>query len=129
MWDFDTYRGHMLEKTSEVDSVPQEKAFLDGKNIYQDSIGLTSFYRCGNTLVRAYLDKITGLYTGSSVRMQNQLNLSLKKNGLAGEGISDKRVWISKDHFPHNIGDTMYHNQRAILIVRNPLDVFPSSFN
>jgi len=128
-WDFDAYTKHMLEKGVTVDEIPEEKGFLDGKSLFADSISLTSFPRAGNTMIRAYLDKITGIYTGSAIFKDNPMNKALKQGGLAGETVNDRRVLIAKNHYPISLGDTIFDSQKAILIVRNPLDVIPSQFN
>ena len=128
-WDFEEYTKHMLEKGVTVDEIPEERGFLDGKSLFADSISLTSFPRAGNTMIRAYLDKITGIYTGSAIFFDNPMNKALKEGGLAGEAVNDKRVWIAKNHYPVSLGDTIFNSQKAILIVRNPLDVIPSQWN
>ena len=119
----------MLEKGVTVDEIPEEKGFLDGKSLFADSISLTSFPRAGNTMIRAYLDKITGIYTGSAIFKDNPMNKALKAGGLAGETVNDRRVLIAKNHYPISLGDTIFDSQKAILIVRNPLDVIVSQFN
>ena len=52
---------------------------------------MTSYPRSGNTLLRAYLEKIMGLVTGSDCDITKKLNLALMDLGLAGEGWVDKR--------------------------------------
>jgi hypothetical protein len=64
---------------------------------------MTSYPRCGNTLLRAYLEKIMGLVTGSDVDIKRKLNLTLMELGLAGEGLVDSRVWIVKTHYPERV--------------------------
>jgi hypothetical protein len=49
--------------------------------------------------------------------------------GLAGEGLVDKRVWVVKTHYPERYGKTKFYAERAILLVRNPLDSITSLFN
>jgi hypothetical protein len=49
--------------------------------------------------------------------------------GLAGEGLVDKRVWVVKPHYPERYGKTKFYAERAILLVRNPLDAMTSLFN
>jgi hypothetical protein len=53
---------------------------------------MASFPRSGNTLLRAYLEKIMGLTTGSDCDIEKKLNKDLMMMGLAGEGLVDKRV-------------------------------------
>ena len=65
---------------------------------------MTSYPRSGNTLLRGYLEKITGLCSGSDSDITAKLVLDLMKSGLAGEGLVDNRVMIIKSHFPERFG-------------------------
>ena len=49
--------------------------------------------------------------------------------GLHGEGLVDKKVWFVKTHYPEWFGKTKFYTDRAILIVRNPIDCITSLFN
>jgi hypothetical protein len=53
--------------------------FLDDKNPEsdQETIILASYPRSGNTLLRAYLEKIMGLVTGSDCDIEKKLNKEL----------------------------------------------------
>jgi hypothetical protein len=95
----------------------------------QDTVIMTSFPRSGNTLLRAYLEKIMGLTSGSDCDITKKLNKDLMLMGLAGEGLVDKRVWIVKTHYPERYGKTKFYAERAVLLVRNPLDSITSLFN
>lgn len=90
---------------------------------------MTSFPRCGNTLLRAYLEKILGIVTGADTDIKLKLNKDLMLRGLAGEGLTDERVMIVKTHYPERGGNTMFYAQRAILLVRNPIDCITSHFH
>lgn len=90
---------------------------------------MSSFPRSGNTLLRAYLEKIMGLTSGSDCDITKKLNKDLMLMGLAGEGLVDKRVWVVKTHYPERYGKTKFYAERAILLVRNPLDSITSLFN
>ena len=48
---------------------------------------------------------------------------------MQGEGLMDKRVWIIKTHFPEQGGVSKFGVERAILLVRNPIDCLTSHFN
>ena len=61
---------------------------LDGKSP-QETLIMTSYPRSGNTLLRAYLERIMGLVTGSDVDIKRKLNSTLLELGLAGEGLAD----------------------------------------
>ena len=90
---------------------------------------MVSFPRSGNTLLRAYLEKIMGLTSGSDCDITKKLNKDLMMMGLAGEGLVDKRVMIVKTHYPERYGKTKFYAERAILLVRNPVDSITSLFN
>ena len=90
---------------------------------------MASYPRSGNTLLRGYLERIMGLVTGSDCDITKKLNLELMDMGLAGEGLVDKRVWVVKTHYPERYGKTKFGAERAILLVRNPLDCITSLFH
>jgi hypothetical protein len=55
-----------------------EKLFLDGKSHPdKDTIVMTSYPRSGNTLLRAYIEKTTGIITGSDCDIDKSLNFQL----------------------------------------------------
>ena len=95
----------------------------------QDTVIMVSFPRSGNTLLRAYLEKIMGLTSGSDCDITKKLNKDLMLMGLAGEGLVDKRVWVVKSHYPERYGKTKFYVERAIVLVRNPMDCITSLFN
>jgi len=109
-WEFNDYKKHLLErdpqKIAEITALP-ELHFLSGSedqdSIEQDSIILNSYPRSGNTLLRGYLERIMGIPTGSDCDISKKLNLELMTLGLPGEGLVDKRVWISKSHYPERL--------------------------
>ena len=108
-----------------------EPHFLNGEDNTDelDTVVMTSYPRSGNTLLRAYLEKIMGLITGSDCDITKKLNVALMDLGLAGEGLVDKRVWVVKTHYPERYGKTRFGAERAILLVRSPLDCITSLFN
>ena len=106
--------------------------FIDTKiaeDIDQDTVIMVSFPRSGNNLLRGYLEKIMGLTSGSDCDITKKLNKDLMLMGLAGEGLVDKRVWVVKSHYPERYGKTKFYAERAILLVRNPMDSITSLFN
>lgn len=104
---------------------------MDGKDVTDDldTVVMSSYPRSGNTLLRAQLERIMGLVTGSDCDITKKLNLALMDMGLAGEGLVDKRVWVVKTHYPERYGKTRFGSERAILLVRSPLDCMTSLFN
>ena len=128
--DFNKFKANLLNTNHIVEELP-ELSFLDGleKQDLQDGVVMSSYPRSGNTLLRSYLEKITGLVTGSDTDISHGLNRALLTAGLQGEGLVDKRVWIIKTHYPERYGGTMFGAERSILLVRNPLDAIVSVFN
>ena len=62
-------------------------------------------------------------------KLTKKLNKDLMLMGLAGEGLVDKRVWVVKTHYPERYGKTKCYAERAILLVRNPMDCITSLYN
>ena len=94
-----------------------------------EKIILTSYPRCGNTLLRTYLEQLTRIHTGSDCDLRRPMNKQLKDMGMHGEGQYGDRVWIVKTHFPERIGRAKFKAHKCIVIVRNPLDSMYSLFN
>ncbi len=90
---------------------------------------LASYPRSGNTLLRSYVEKIMGLWTGSDCDMDRPLNRQLQEMGMQGEGIVDDSVWIVKSHFPERIGTAEINTNKVIIITRSPIDSITSLFN
>ena len=130
-WDFQTFKGNLLSKATNMSLPPLQ--FLDGRSTNEDfehdSVIMSSYPRSGNTLLRAYLEKIMGLVSGSDCDISKKLNVALMNMGLAGEGLVDKRVWVIKTHYPERYGKTKFGAERCILLVRSPLDCITSLFN
>ena len=60
-------------------------------------VTLASFMRSGNTFLKRFLERITGITTGSEFKFDTLLQMV----GLLGEGhCSTDRVWITKSHAP-----------------------------
>jgi len=93
-----------------------------------DSVALTSFARSGNSMMRGYLEKIMGLYTGSDGDIQKKMVADLLE-GFPAEGLNNKQVQVIKFHFPEKIGTWENTMQKTILLVRNPVDTIVSNFH
>ena len=124
---------HYLEKQPADSSritLPQPR-YLDDESqeLDQETVILASYPRSGNTLLRAYLEKMMGLCTGSDCDIEKKLNKELLSMGLQGEGLVDKRVWVVKTHYPERYGKSKFYSERCILEVRNPCDAITSLFN
>lgn len=80
-------------------------------------------------MLRGYLEKITGLATGSDGDITRKLVKDLLEGGFGGEGLANERVQVVKTHFPERFGTHKFTPAKAIMIVRNPLDAMVSLFN
>ena len=62
-----------------------------------NKVALTSFPRSGNSLMKKYLEQITGVTTGN----ERYRDPNLSSHGFMGEGhAANNRVWVSKSHHP-----------------------------
>ena len=120
--DDENYR--KLKKLTENDKC----SFLD-PSIDQTGqrIAFQSFPRSGNTFLRRYIERITGVYTGADMCIDHTFHEAMM--GLLGQNIvgDSNRVWITKTHKPQDIPNSKsFSASRMIVIARNPIDVFPS---
>ena len=102
--------------------------FLNGDGDHE-KIVISSYPRSGNTLTRSYLEQLTRIYTGSDCQIHRTLNKQLQSAGLCGESEIDNKVWIVKTHYPKRTGSQKFIANRAIVVVRSPLDCIASLFN
>jgi hypothetical protein len=75
----------------------------------QEHVMLASYPRSGNTLLRAYIEKIVGLATGSESSLGGFLNKQLMDLGFEGEGLFDKRINVIKTHYPERFGEHRFY--------------------
>ena len=120
----------MLSKPDEKQELPKMHYF-DGKGIMkgQDNVMMASYPRSGNTMLRSFLDRVLGVPTGSEADNTKGLMHKLEEYGLTGEGVYDKFVWVVKTHWPERFGTFVFPSNRAILLVRSPLDCIISLFH
>ena len=116
-----------LAKTTEIPEHIKEPKYLI-TNLFEKVI-VTSYSRSGNTLVRKYIQDITGIITGSDTDLRGRLCQYLISKGLKGEGKINNRVWCIKSHYPLRETVNMYNANKCVLIVRNPMDTVISLFN
>ena len=90
---------------------------------------LVSYPRSGNSLLRALLEGCSGIVTGSDGFPYAPLSQDLAAFGLAGEGVSDGRVWLVKSHWPERKGCAEVRVHAAVLLVRSPVDAIDSYWN
>mmetsp|Transcript_56941 Transcript_56941/g.64962 ORF Transcript_56941/g.64962 Transcript_56941/m.64962 type:complete len:353 (-) Transcript_56941:222-1280(-) len=120
---------------SEETTLLDERRFLDPDNTSdaREKVLLTSYPRSGNTYTRLTLERLTGIFTGSSwdAKPKDGWVNDLYEHGFLGEGVKDNRVWIVKTHFPERTADFRgpEEAQKVIHVVRNPFDVIDSYFN
>ena len=116
-----------LEKSTEIPKHLTEPKYLS--NNFFEKVILTSYPRSGNTLLRKYLEDITGIITGSDWDVRRKLNSDLVEMGMKGEGKVNNRVWTVKSHYPERYGHTKFFANKCILLVRNPMDAIISLYN
>ena len=121
-----TYQTY-LEKTKERPEYLMTPKFLS-KNSFE-SVVIASYQRSGCTLLRKYLENITGVLTGSDGDVHTELDKQIKDMGMVGESILGSKVWIAQTNFPEEIGSARLSANKCILLVRNPLDSICSHFN
>lgn len=112
-----------------VKDYKKDMRFLDGKvSLDGERVACLSFMRSGSTLLRQFLEKVTGIYTGNDESTNASLYEAMM--GRAGQGhVSDNdKVGITSTHFPYKTAETRQSidAQRVIWVVRNPLDVIAS---
>ena len=92
---------------------------------------LASYPRCGNSLLRTLIEKVSGVVTGSDTRADRTLSKALShQHNLVGEGVvSSDLIDLVKTHWPERRGWTAFKAQKIILLVRNPWDAMDSYFN
>ena len=80
-------------------------------------------------MIRSYLERILGIYTGSDHNTDLKLTKDLYELGMTGEGELDDKVWVVKSHYPERLGHSPLKVNKAILLIRSPLDSLWSFFN
>ena len=94
-----------------------------------ERVVLASYPRSGNSMARRLLEEMTGIFTGSDTRPKRAMAEMLRDYGLAGESVTNRSVWAIKSHFPERYGWRKFRVQRAILLVRHPINAIDSYFN
>ena len=91
-------------------------------------VGLASFPRSGNSFLRKFLERITGITTGGEI----SIDLPLQMVGLLGEGHgADDMVWLTKSHHPLRQKSTKsdpfiksVEVDKQLFLMRSPVDNF-----
>lgn len=100
--------------------------FLDEK-FKVPKVMLSSYMRSGNALTRKMYESITGIVTGSAMPNKFVIDFATQISGFKGDSYYDDNIWMYKSHHPfvlHGIEDQVA--SKAVICVRNPLDVFVS---
>lgn len=96
----------MMSKPAEAEELP-DIHFFDGKASAHDDLDrvvMTSYPRSGNSMLRATLERIMGIVTGSDADIRAKLHGELMDDGLVGEGLVSRKVWVIKTHYPERSG-------------------------
>ena len=75
---------------------PTKKRLMESQEYQRLTIGLVSYPRSGNSLMRSLIEDITGVYTGSDTKPDRSLSLALKESGFLGEGVVKDQVWCAQ---------------------------------
>jgi len=121
-----------LKRVSELAWTAKALRFLDGKvDLTGNRICLASFPRTGTVMLRKYMESISGIHTGSDMSLI--ITNGVQMMGMAGENHvpDDGTVWVTKSHWPSPpppMTQRDFTMDRAIVLVRNPIDVMSSMF-
>jgi len=116
-----------LSRGAELEWANTETRFLDRTvDMNGNIISFCSFPRSGNSMLRKYLEGITGIDTGSDHWIE--ISTTLQLMGLKGEGhCATDNVWVTKSHSPWvPLGATPFKGNKMIFLMRNPIDNIPS---
>ena len=92
-------------------------------------VGLVSYPRSDNSLLRSLLEEATGVVTGSDTPPHSVLSQELARRGLRGEGVADRRAWLVEPHWPERRGVRPVELSAALVLVRSPSDAVDSYLN
>ena len=120
-----TYEFYLM-KTNEIPGHIAEPKYLS-INPFEKVI-INGYPRSGNTMIRKYLEDITGTITGTDSDNRRGLSSFLIDKGFKGQGKVNDVVWFVKTHFPERNGIKFLAN-KCILLVRNPIDSIISLYN
>ena len=105
---------------------------LDGRDMAHQKVALLGDQGSGTTLLRRYLELITGIATGSDVTSDGALPLSAM--GLVGEHIVDEHTWITRTTYPIRKAQAYdsfqdFQCNKIIMMARNPADVIDAKLH
>ena len=94
------------------------------------TVFIASLMRSGNTYTRKMFEQITGTCTGSNFPNNTSWDAALVMMGFKGQQHVDNQIWGQKSHHPYNYPfiPLPQDGSKAIVIVRNPLDIIVSLF-
>jgi len=93
-----------------------------------NSVVFTSWPRMGQSFLRTYLEKITGIATGCEISLDFITDQQMFP--FMGEETNDASVWVKKSHWPVFIpGNLVTIGNKYLICVRNPYDAIRSAFH
>lgn len=102
----------------------------EDENVYSlgESVVYTSYPRMGQTFLRTYFEKITGVATGCEMWLE--MTQDQQMFPFMGEEVTDASVWIKKSHWPMKIpGNVITIGNKFLICTRNPYDTIRSFFH
>jgi len=121
-----------LSRNEELSWIAKERdRFLDGTvSMRNHGISFCSYPRSGNTMLRVYIESITGITTGANDALAGG-GLGLQTTGLKGETHScdNNTVWLTKFHPVKGVIPSLtFTGTKQIYLIRNPIDMIVSEF-
>lgn len=97
-WLKDILLSKDLSRQQELAWIGKESRFLDGTvDMAGNNVGFCSYPRSGNTVIKKFIEQITGVVTGGEIKH----DVYLYVHGMFGEGHAcDNMVWVTKTHAP-----------------------------
>lgn len=94
-----------------------------------EKVVIANYQKSGATVLRKYIENITGIFTGSDGDVFTPLDKQLLDKGLEGESVLGSKVWIAQTNFPEKTGNSRVSINKVVLLARNPMDSIYSHFN
>ena len=94
-------------------------------NASRFSVALASIPGSGNSILRYYIEQVTGIFSGST-----SCDVALKRVGHLGEGVFNSQVSVVRTNEPYsNLSVIAVTFRRAILLLRNPYAAILAEYN
>lgn len=118
------------EDTQAMEQITKEWKYTyiqgeEGKPHHQ--VYLASLMRCGNSLFRRILEKVTSTYVGAPFNTLLTGCFSTLLQGFTGENQVDQKVFLIKTHYPYIYPFCKPISAcRSLVLIRNPFDTMVS---